>query len=155
MPTLAVRYPSFQHGGLGKKFQELTKEEFEEASRKRPLKYCFYQSFGHDGFSDKDMQKAIGDIAITVERMGQTLTEIKGPWLMGELYSLADMAVAPLIDRMEDLGYGYLWEDRHANVTAWLERMKARPNYAETYYEKTRLSEIFPDFQRAKRPPSP
>jgi glutathione S-transferase len=67
-----------------------------------------------------------------------------GPWLLGETYSLADIIVAPLIDRMADLGYAEIWEGKYPRVTEWYERMKARPAFQRTFYPGTRMSEFLP-----------
>jgi glutathione S-transferase len=47
--------------------------------------------------------------------------------------------VTPLIDRMEDMGYGFLWEDL-PEMSAWWERIKARPSYAHAFYPGARIS---------------
>jgi len=149
VPTPAVRYPSFQHGGLRRKFQDLSAEEFEAACRRRPLKSDFYRRMGQDGFTDAEMEKAIGDIRKTVLRM-ETALAGAGPWMLGGLYSIADICVAPLIDRMEDLGYADLWDDL-PHIAGWLKRMQARPAYRTAYYHGSRLSEMFPDIAPGKR----
>lgn len=142
-PTPAVRYPSFQYV-LIRGFQKLSEDEFSDAVDRRPLKTDFYQRMGQDGFSDHDMEKAMDDMRLTVDRMEAALSGA-GPWLLGDFYSLADICVAPLIDRMEDLGHEALWEDNHPAVTKWLAAMKARPAYETAFYEGARFSDIYPD----------
>jgi glutathione S-transferase len=68
----------------------------------------------------------------------------KGPWLVGEQYTLADIIVAPLIDRMADLGYADIWEEKFPRVTDWYERVQARPAFQATFYPMTRMSEFLP-----------
>lgn len=151
-PTPAVRYPSFQMV-LIKGFQKLTPEEFEHATGRRPLKTDFYTRMGQDGFSEYEMQKAIDDIKLTVDRMEEALSA-KGPWLMGEQFTIADICVAPLIDRMEDLGYEDLWEGSHPKVTDWLARLKERPSYATAFYKGARFSDIYPDLNLGRSRPA-
>ncbi len=144
VPTPAVRYPSFQFGGLRKKFEQLTEEEFAAKAKKRPLKSAFYEKMiGPAGFPQAEIDKALEDIRKTAARMDKMLAE-GGPWLFGD-YTIADIAVAPLIDRMEDLGFAYLWEEDFPRVKDWLARMQARPAYKEAFYEGTRLSQIYPE----------
>jgi glutathione S-transferase len=50
------------------------------------------------------------------------------PWLGGQSYSLADIAAAPFIDRLEELDLANLW-DGHPAIRNWVERTKARPAY--------------------------
>ena len=52
------------------------------------------------------------------------------PWLAGDSYSLADAAVTPYINRFTMLTLANLWAQSRPNVTAWFERIKARPSYA-------------------------
>jgi glutathione S-transferase len=143
VPTPAVRYPSFQFGGLRRKFEQLSEEEFAARARKRPLKSAFYERMGKSGFSEAEIGKALEDIRKTAARMDKLLDE-GGPWLFGD-YTIGDIAVAPLIDRMEDLGFADLWENTHPRVADWLKRVQARPAYRVAFYEGSRLSEIYPD----------
>ena len=61
-----------------------------------------------------------------LDRMERRLQE--APWFAGETYSLADIAAAPFIDRLEELNFMGLWDDKPA-VKAWIMRMKERPAY--------------------------
>jgi glutathione S-transferase len=80
--------------------------------------------------------------------MDGLLREHGGPWLFGERYSLGDIAVAPLLDRMEDLGFEALWENDYTSVGEWLRRMQARPAYRKAYsIEGSRLSELYPELK--------
>lgn len=146
--TPAVRYPSFQYGGLLIKFQQMTQEAFEEKIRARPLKTAFYRKMDKDtGFPPEIMADAIQDLRRTSARMDLLLTQNGGPWLMGEQLTLADIAVAPLIDRVEDLGLEYVWEENHPKVADWLSRMQAMPAYRTAFYEGSRLSDQYPDLK--------
>jgi len=152
VPTPAVRYPSFNRV-LINGFKKLTPDQFEAAANSRPLRKHFYKRMGQDGFTDEEIDKAMDDMSSTVERMEKALAN--GPWLMGEQYTLADICVAPLIDRMEDLGAEYLWEDQHSHTTDWFRRMKARPAYVQAYYLGARFSDIYPDLGLGRsRPPA-
>ena len=66
------------------------------------------------------------------------------PWLLGEQYSLADIIVAPLIDRMADLGMDHLWTDTCPRVADWYARMQQRPAFQATFYPGSRMSEFLP-----------
>jgi glutathione S-transferase len=63
----------------------------------------------------------------TLARMDHELAQ-SGPWLAGDTYSLADIAAAPAIDRIERLGMADLWSDLPA-VRSWVEGMVSRPAY--------------------------
>lgn len=47
--------------------------------------------------------------------------------------------MTPLIDRMEDMGYHFVWENL-PKMSAWWERIKARPSYAVAFYPGARMS---------------
>lgn len=144
----AGRYPSFQFGGLLLKFQNMSDEEFEEKIRKRPMKAAFYKKMNKNtGFSGEEIDGAFRDIRNSAARMDQMLQNNGGPWLMGEQFTLADIVVAPLIDRQEDLGLEYLWEENYPGVADWLRQIQARPAYEKTYYHGCRLSEIYPELK--------
>jgi hypothetical protein len=49
------------------------------------------------------------------------------------------------LDRQEDLGLEFLWEEHHPSVADWLRRIQARPAYKMAYYPGCRLSEIYPE----------
>jgi glutathione S-transferase len=143
VPTPAVRYPSFQYGGLIRKFQTLSAEEFEATVARRPLKSRFYRRMGQAGFPQQDIDDALDDMRKTACRM-ESMLAAGGPWLMGAQYTLADICVAPLIDRIENLGYCGLWQDL-PRFADWLQRIKSRPAYVSTFYPGARLSDQYPD----------
>ena len=53
----------------------------------------------------------------------------QGPWLAGENYSLADIAAAPVIDRVVRLGFDGLWKELD-NLRDWIDRLSDRPAYS-------------------------
>jgi glutathione S-transferase len=146
--TPAGRYPSFQFGGLLFKFRAMSEEEFAEKTSQRPVKSAFYKKMDKNkGFSDAEIGEAFNDMRNTAARMDLLFRQNGGPWLLGEQYTLADIAVAPLLDRMEDLGLEFLWEEKYPRVAEWLKRMQARSAYGKAYYHGSRLSEQYPDLR--------
>jgi glutathione S-transferase len=64
-------------------------------------------------------------------RMESALTN--GPWLVGDSLTLADIAMAPYVNRMFMLGMSQLWAGgRRPHVENWFGRMRARPTFAPT-----------------------
>lgn len=49
-------------------------------------------------------------------------------WLAGEAFSLADIAYAPYMVRLDHLRMAFLW-DRRPAVAAWFDRLRARPGF--------------------------
>lgn len=142
VPTTAVRVPSFNMGFLPR-YEGLDRKQFEQQqSDIRPLRKNFYRRMGTGGFKKEDVENSFEQIHNTCRRMNDALAE--GPWLLGEQYTLADVIIAPLIDRMADLGFSDIWEDSFPRVTAWYQRMQARPAFQATFYPGTRMSEFLP-----------
>lgn len=142
VPTAAVRVPSFNMGFLPR-YEGLNREQFEaEQSDIRPIRKQFYRRMGPSGFKKEDVEASLEQLGNTCRRMNLALAD--GPWLVGEQYSLADIIVAPLIDRMSDLGFSDIWEAKYSRVTEWFERMRARPAFQATFYPGSRMSEFLP-----------
>jgi glutathione S-transferase len=142
VPTAAVRVPSFNMGFLPR-YEGMDRATFEGAeSDIRPIRKQFYRRMGPGGFKK-------GDVYASFEQMGNTCSRMNaalelGPWLLGEQYTLADIIVAPLIDRMADLGMSEIWEQKYSRVTDWYARMKSRPAFQKTFYRGARMSEFLP-----------
>ena len=62
--------------------------------------------------------------------MDRELTQ-SGPWLAGSTYSLADIAAAPVIDRIQRLNMDDLWAKLPA-VKDWVERVTSRAAYRQS-----------------------
>ena len=148
VPTAAVRVPSF-NGAFLYRFKGLDAERFkQEQADVRPLRKHFYRRMGPDGFSQADIEASVEQIARTVERMEHALD--KGPWLLGERYTIADITVAPLIDRIADLGFSDIWSDgRRPRVSDWYRRMRERPAFQRAFPKGARLSDFLKVVPRA------
>jgi glutathione S-transferase len=142
VPTVAVRVPSFNMGFLPR-FAGLDEDRFRaEQSDVRPVRKHFYRRMTQTGFNRADVEAALEQIDSTCARMEKALEN--GPWLMGTQYTIADIVVTPSIDRMADLGFASIWDQKYPRVTDWYARMQARPAFQQTYYAGTRMSETFP-----------
>jgi glutathione S-transferase len=51
------------------------------------------------------------------------------PWLAGESFSLADIAMAPYLNRLDMLGMSEMWVGKRPLLTAWFERVKSRGSF--------------------------
>lgn len=142
VPTPAVRVPSYNVAFLPH-FQAMTEAEFEAVCDAKPLRREFLKRMGRTGFSKADMDEATGRLRRGVERMATWLTESGGPWLMGDHLTLADLAIMPVIVRMDDINMHDVWADR-PSVPAWLDRLRATAPFAPTYYHGSLLSEKYP-----------
>lgn len=74
-------------------------------------------------------------VAVALERFRQLADDMdaalsRTAWLAGDAYTLADVDYAPYVQRMEDIGLAFLWEDR-PNLRRWIDAVRARPSYDE------------------------
>ena len=86
------------------------------------LKAMFRAPFDADAVA-----KSSTKLRAAFAKMNATLAP--GGWLAGTTYSLADIAAAPVIDRVARLGMSDLWEGLQ-DLEDWIERLSARPAYA-------------------------
>jgi glutathione S-transferase len=144
IPTSYIRYPSLQAAYLDQ-FQQQDPETFHRSIEAKPVRKYLYRKIGTGGFPDSELEAAFDALRMTVERVSAAVTQT--PWIMGAEYSLAECAIIPVIDRLQDLGLAGLWRDLPP-FSAWWARCTARPSHTNTYTAGARLSEYFPDVRQ-------
>jgi glutathione S-transferase len=142
MPTPAVRIPTFNIAFLPR-FQKMTEAEFIAFANSKPLRKEMMLRMGQKGFPESDMNEALDRLRRTVVRMDEAIAASGGPWLMGKQLTLADIAVMPVIVRLDDLRLDHMWADRPA-VADWFSAIRAHPAFKPTYYFGSLLTEKFP-----------
>lgn len=142
VPTPAVRIPSYNLAFLPH-YQAMSAAEFQALADSKPLRREFLMKMGRTGFSDADMNEALSRLQRAIVRMDEALTDSGGPWLLGDELTLADIAIMPVIVRMDDLRLGHMWAGRPA-VQRWLDLIRADPAFAPTYYFGSLLTERYP-----------
>lgn len=152
VPTPAVRVPSYNLAFLPH-FREMSEAEFLALAESKPLRKEFLLAMGRTGFPEKEMQQALDRLERAVVRMDEWLQAGGGPWLMGGRLSLADVAVMPVIVRMDDINLHGAWDARPA-VARWLDAIRAHPAYAPTYYHGALLTEKYPHLAALRRQPA-
>ena len=142
IPAPAVRVPSYNLAFLPH-FQDMTEEAFTALANSKPLRKEFLLSMGRTGFPQKEMDQATDRLQRAVVRMDEWIAESGGPWLMGKMLTLADIAVMPVIVRMDDINMDGAWRTRPA-IACWLELIRAQPAFKTTYYAGSLLTEKYP-----------
>lgn len=135
VPSMAIRVPTFQNVLLDR-FKAMSEEEYAAFREQNTLRREFFMRFGREGFSDEEYDNSIQQLKMTVERMDKALE--RGDWLVGSQYTIADICVVPVFQRMEDLGMADIWEP-FPRIVDWYERIKNRPAYKKAFYEGSRL----------------
>jgi len=74
-----------------------------------------------------------------VERFDKLLADFEsalgdGAWLAGKDFSLADIAYAPYIVRLDHLQLGFMW-DKRPHVARWYESLKVRPGFQSSFVD--------------------
>ena len=57
------------------------------------------------------------------------------PWLAGDQFSMADVGMAPYVNRLAMLGMGGMWEGSLPRVEDWWARVRARPTFKSTFLD--------------------
>lgn len=141
-PTPAIRVPSYQTAFL-RHFQNMSEPEFQALAESKPLRKQFLLRMGRTGFPTAEIEQAEDRLRRGVRRMSETIRQHGGPWLM-KSFTLADIAIMPVLIRMEDIGMASFWRDM-PEIDGWLEMIKQHPAFAPTYFHGALLSEKYPD----------
>lgn len=141
VPTAAIRMPSFNRAFLSR-FDGLDQRRFEDeqVSVRTTRRELFERMGSPRGFSRAEIDGSLRQLGQTCNRMHKALE--RGPWLMGDQFTLADVLVMPAIDRMNDLGLSHIWEGKYPRVSEWYARLKSRPAFTATYYPGSRVAEF-------------
>jgi len=148
VPSMAVRVPTFQNV-LIDRFRKMSEAEYAEFRDSNTLRRDFFMRLNRTGFSDEEYENSLLQLRATIERMEAALSD-DGPWLVGTQYTIADICMAPLFQRMEDLGMSEMWENA-PHVADWFAAVKARPSYEIAYYPGSRMTDLFPELREQAR----
>jgi glutathione S-transferase len=105
---------------------QYTPEVLEELARQRGEAYRKRFALLQMGVNNPNFPDAIKRLYKMVVDMNAALDH--GPWLCGEMLTLADIAFAPYLTRLDHLKFlGFL--DKHPRTAHWYERMRNRDTY--------------------------
>jgi glutathione S-transferase len=80
-------------------------------------------------YTEEERAEARGRLVEMLDRMEQALAGSE--WLLGERYTLADIAQVPFVKRIdEEIAPDQMRADRHPRVAAWWAAVQARPAFA-------------------------
>lgn len=97
------------------------------ARHPRPERRQKFLDAGTQPFDRAALERSIVACEGIVARLDAALAE--RPWLVGAAFTLADVAMAPFVERIENLALQRLWRDR-PRVADWAARVLARPSVA-------------------------
>lgn len=151
VPTPAIRIPSYNLAFLPH-FQAMGEDEFVALAESKPLRKEFLLKMGRTGFPAEEVDQALDRLGRGLRRMQDVLRDSGGPWLMGGRITLADIAIMPIIVRMDDIDLGGMWNDK-PEIARWFEHIRAEPAFEPTYYHGSLLTERYPHLRDPKRRP--
>ncbi|RZL68359.1 MAG: glutathione S-transferase family protein [Variovorax sp.] len=86
-------------------------------------------------YSDEEKAAALEKLLMLVDKMEEMLGTSQD-WLIGDNYSLADIAAAPFIARIDELSPASLSQAQRPRVHAWWRAMRSRPAFSEARFDR-------------------
>jgi glutathione S-transferase len=79
------------------------------------------------------VQKSLAAMHRHLDGLESQLEKTGGPWILGETYSLADVSWTVIFDRLREADsiHAFIGEGKRPAVTAYWDRVRARPSYRE------------------------
>ncbi len=91
------------------------------------------QEIVREGFNAPGIEETIKLYFNYLVKMDETL--LKSEWLAGDTFSLADIGLAPYVNRLDMLSMSGMWEGRLPGVKRWFDAVKARPRFKEAFLD--------------------
>lgn len=88
------------------------------------------QSCVHDGINSPYAIRALVAWERIYDKIEKTLGDGR-TWLMGDVFSLAEINFAPLIARVGSMEILSIWLEDRPQTRAWWDRLRARPSFSE------------------------
>ena len=141
VPIPAIRVPSFNNY-LAKRYENMDDSAYQKMADTHPMRKHFYKRMNKTGFDAEETEEALDRLNGAAQRISDALEGHSKDWIMGDMLSIVDAAYMPTVDRMIDIGLGDIIGGRPA-LKAWYDRYSVRDAFAKTYYEGSRLTDIF------------
>jgi glutathione S-transferase len=132
-------------------FAGLSGEEIEQRLARSPLKKRteYKRDVALHGLDSKFVREALEHH----EKLLELIDAAGGGWLAGPDFSLADIAAAPYVLRLQLLRMDRLWDAR-PGVAAWYKRVLDRPSVKQEILDRMTLEDHAP-FKKLKEQPDP
>ena len=128
-PTWAIKTPSYQKNIRPALAGTRSDAEFAEIAAQMPNREnaARWMTAVTRGFSPAEIDAELARLAGTLDRMQASLEN--SDWLAGDMYTLADVDMAPFIHRLANVGEQAMISAR-PRAADWYARIKARPAFA-------------------------
>ena len=123
------RHTILRNGGLAN-FEEFVARGAGEGTAARAQKWQWIQH----GLEAPGAAEKIRLYDAYLHKMERALASAE--WLVGERFSMADVAMAPYLNRLAALSMAGIWRNgRLPHVERWFERVSARPTFRPAFVE--------------------
>lgn len=114
--------------------EQLSDQELESVVARVPTpeRRSRWRQVARGSFTPEEMDGAYEKMTRTFARMEQCLAD--APWLAGDMFSLADIAMAPFVERMMDLRADLVSADAYPGVYEWFDHLRERPSFGPTFF---------------------
>lgn len=114
--------------------EKLSDDELDSMTARVPTpeRRARWRQVARGSFSEAEMDGAYEKMTRTFNRMEESLAD--ADWLAGDMFSLADIAMAPFVDRMMDLRGDLVSADSYPGVYRWFDRLRDRPSFDITFF---------------------
>ena len=115
-------------------FRDRMKQQTPEERERRyrnigdPERRDRYKSMYEDGLDSPYVFRAVGAYELAFKAMDELLAS-GSDWLVDDMFSLAEINLAPFVARLEYLKLLDIWIAEKTAVAAWWGRLKERPSY--------------------------
>ena len=89
-----------------------------------------WEKMSQGGYSDAELEAAYDQMRLCLDRAEAQLA--RSAWLAGETFSLADIAMLPFVDRIQNLRPEFIGPE-YPGLVAWLARCRARKSFPAAY----------------------
>ncbi|HRD75139.1 MAG TPA: glutathione S-transferase family protein [Hyphomicrobiaceae bacterium] len=96
-----------------------------------------WRRVAREPFTEAERQRAVAGIRHCLDKMERDLGD--GPWLAGDMFTLADIALSPYIVRIGETAELGLTLEGYPRVRDWWQRLTARPAFARARIEALKL----------------
>ena len=90
-----------------------------------------WEKMAQGGYAEAELEAAYAQMRTCLARAEAQLAQT--PWLAGDAFSLADIAMLPFIDRISNLRPEFLEGPGHSHLNDWLARCKQRDSFAPAF----------------------
>jgi glutathione S-transferase len=112
--------------------------------KKRPLVFLLFKAMGLARFARltpaaKILARSRAQMALHLDGLEKQLRKSRGPWILGEPFTLADVSWLVIFERLvqADCLHVFLAQDRRPECAAYWDRLKLRPGYRQAIVDHT------------------